>query len=158
MQNYEPQFFQDIVCNIWDTQKHKKIWTSIDKAADASVQCMCSAVVDSLKAGSRSFLLNIQIFDQLNHSTIATFFNDSLTFLWPEGVWYDNVVLFLSDAASYIVKATTGLKVLCPKLVHLICLAHGLHHVTEIVRSQYKDMNLLVSSVKKIFVKAPIRI
>ena len=67
---------------------------------------MCSTVVDAIKAGSRSFLLRIQILDQINHSTTTKFFNDLLTFLLPEGVWYDNV---LFDAALHIVKAA-GLK------------------------------------------------
>ena len=35
-------------------------------------------------------------------------------------------LLFVSDAAPYIVKAGARLKVLYPKLVHLACLAHGL--------------------------------
>ena len=119
---------------------------------------MCSAVVDATKAGSRPFLLNMQILDPVNNSTIAKCFNDSLTYLWPEGVRYDNVFLFLSDAAPYIVKAAVGLKVLYPKISSPACLAYGIHRVAEIVRNQYKDMDLLVSSVKKVFVKAPIRI
>lgn len=156
--NYLQQCFQDVICHVRDQLKHEKIWISIDETTDAAGQCVCSAVVGAMKAGSRSYLLNIQVLDRVNHSTIAKFFNDSLAILWPEGARYDNVLLFLSDAAPYIVKAATGLKVLYSKLVHLTCLAHGLHRVAETVRSQYKDVDLLVSSVKKVFVKSPIRI
>ena len=81
-----------------------------------------------------------------------------MAFLWPGGVQYDNVLLFLSDAAPYLVKAGAGLKVLYPKLIHLTCLAHGLHRVAETIRVKYKDVDLLVSNVKKVFVKAPLRI
>lgn len=56
--------------------------------------------------------------------------------LWPEGV-HMTILLFLSFPAQYIVKAAVIKR---SKLVHLMCLAHNLHHVTEIVRSQYKDV------------------
>lgn len=156
--NYVPLCFQDVIRNIRDTLKHEKIWISIDETSDAAGQCVCSAVVGAMKAGSKSFLLNIQVLDRVNHSTVAKFFNDSLAFLWPGGVQYDNVLLFLSDAAPYVVKAGAGLKVLYPKLIHLTCLAHGLHRVAETIRVKYKDVDLLVSNVKKVFVKAPLRI
>lgn len=155
---YLQQCFHDVICEIRDQLKHEYIWISIDETTDAAGQCVCSAIVGALKAGSRSFLLNIQILDRVNHSTVAKFFNDSLTLLWPDGVRYDNVLLFLSDAAPYIVKAGFGLKVLYSKLVHVTCLAHGLHRVAETIRSHYKDVDLLVSCVKKVFVKSPIRI
>ena len=77
--------FQDVICNIRDTLNQEKMWISIDKTTGASGQCVCSAVVSVMNAGSRSFLLDIQILDGVKYSTIATFFNDSLTFLWPEG-------------------------------------------------------------------------
>ncbi|KAB0790223.1 hypothetical protein PPYR_15446, partial [Photinus pyralis] len=146
---YLQQCFHDVICEIRDQMKYENIWISIDETTDAAGQCVCSAVVGGLKAGSKSYLLNIQILDRVNHSTVAKFFNDSLTLLWPEGIRYDNVLLFLSDAAPYIVKAGSGLKVLYPKLVHVTCLAHGLHRVAETIRTHYKDVDLLVSCVKK---------
>ena len=81
-----------------------------------SGHCVCSAVVGAMKVGSRAFLQNIQILDRVNHSAIAKIFSDSLTFFWPEGIRYDNVWLFLSDAAPYIIKVAAGLKVIYTKL------------------------------------------
>jgi hypothetical protein len=40
-------------------------------------------------------------------------------------------MLFVIDAAPYILKAAKGLKMLYPRMVHLICLASGLHRVEE---------------------------
>lgn len=43
-------------------------------------------------------------------------------------------------------------------MVHLICLAHGLHHVAEEICLNYPDVDKLISIVKKIFIKAPLRV
>lgn len=59
------------------------------------------------------------------------FLNDMLGFLLPEGVKYVSGLLFLRDAAPYIAKTASELKVLYTKLVHPICLAYGLNHVPE---------------------------
>lgn len=64
-----------------------------------------------------------------------------------------NVLLIVTDAAPYMVCAMKALKVLYPKMIHVTCLAHGLHRVAEFIRSQMKDVNNLISSVKKIFLK-----
>lgn len=150
--------FNEVITDIREALKNENIWISIDETTDAAGQCVCSAVVSAMKAGSKTYLLNIQILDRVNHSTIAKFFNDSLVFLWPDGIQYDSVLLFLTDAAPYIIKAANALKVLYPKLIHLTCLAHGLHRVAETVRSQYPEVDRLVSNVKKIFIKAPSRV
>ena len=105
-----------------------------------------------MKTCSRSFLLNIQILGQVNHKIFQWLVNFIVA---RRGIVC--VLLFLNDAGPYIVKAEAELKVLYPKLVHLTCLAHSLHYVTVIERSQSKD-DLLVNSVKKVFVNAPIRI
>jgi len=40
--------------------------------------------------------------EKYNNKTIAKLFNDSMNLLWPDGVQYENVFLFLTDAAPYI--------------------------------------------------------
>ena len=63
---------------------------------------------------------------------------------------YNNVLLFISDAAPYMVKAGQALSVVYPKMTHFTCVA-------EVVRGNYPKIDLLISSVKKIFLKAPSR-
>ena len=96
--------------------------------------------------------------ESVNHSTIAAFFNDSLTVLWPNQVLYNNVFIVATDAAPYMCKAMKGLQVLFPKMVHVTCLAHGLHRVAELICYNYSDVNRLISSGKSIFLKAPLRV
>jgi len=50
------------------------------------------------------------------------------------------------------------LKEVYPTLLHVTCLDHGLHLVAEAIRAHFSLVDRLVSSVKKIFKKAPSRI
>jgi hypothetical protein len=71
---------------------------------------------------------------------------------------YENVLLFVSDAAPYMIKAGNALNAFFPKMIHLTCLAHAFHRITETIRSKFTKVDELISSVKKIFLKAPSRV
>lgn len=104
------------------------------------------------------FLLNSVEVDKTNHQTIAKVFNDSMHLLWPSGVHYDRVFLFVTDAAAYMVKAASSLQVLYTRMTHTTCIAHAFHRVAEKIRYLFPETNDLISTVKKIFCKAPSRI
>ena len=89
--------------------------------------------------------------EKVNNSSIAVVFDNAMNLLWPQKVQRENVLLCLTDAASYMVKAAMGLY---PKMTHATCLAHALHRVAEEVRESYSDVDKLIANVKKIFVKA----
>ncbi|KRX24248.1 hypothetical protein T07_9349 [Trichinella nelsoni] len=55
-------------------------------------------------------------------------------------------------------KAAGALKVLFPNMLHLTCLAHGLHRIAEHIRCLFPDADRLISNVKKVFLKAPSRV
>ena len=57
-----------------------------------------------------------------------------------------------------MVKCGKHLKIFCPNLIHVTCLAHALSLVAEVIRNQYEDVNGLISNVKKVFLKAHLRI
>lgn len=63
-----------------------------------------------------------------------------------------------TDAAAYMLKAGNSLNVFYPNLLHVTCLAHGLHRVAETVRDLFPEVNTLISATKKVFLKAPYRI
>jgi hypothetical protein len=50
-------------------------------------------------------LPNYEKLEKSNHHTIAKLFNDSMSLLWSSGVKHENVILFVSGAALYMVKA-----------------------------------------------------
>ena len=69
--------------------------------------------------------------------------------LWAEGIMYDTVLFFISDAALYLVEAGQALSVVYPNMIHFTCVVHGFHRVAEVVRGNYPKVDLLISSVKK---------
>lgn len=106
----------------------------------------------------KQFLLHVEEMEKANHTTIFKLFDKSMNILWPEGVRHDDVLLFLSDAAPYMVKSGNAIKILYSKIIHVTCLAHAFHRVAETVRINNPKIDKIIANVKKIFRKAPSRI
>lgn len=66
--------------------------------------------------------------------------------------------MLLTDAAPYMIKAGKNLKAIYPSLLHVTCLAHGLHRVAEAIRASFKTVDDFVGLTKAIFKKAPARV
>ena len=95
-----------------------RIWASMDETTDIEqrhVACFVFGVMDVEGEENRCYLANIAVLEKVNHSTISGFFMDSLKCIWPEQILYGNVFVVTTDAASYMRKAMTGLKVLFSK-------------------------------------------
>jgi hypothetical protein len=73
--------------------------------------------------------------------------------LYPEGVKKDKVLLFLSDAAPYMKKAGEVLQIFYQNMIHVTCLAHGLHRICETIKEECPAVNKLISSTKKVEIK-----
>jgi len=56
----------------------------------------------------------------------------------------------VTDAAKYMIKAGKALAVFYPKLVHITCLCHALHRVSEEVRSKFVPVDFLIANTKKV--------
>ena len=103
------------------------------------------------------FLLTSEVLETVNHSTICRRFEKCMFLLWPEGIRYDDVLLFVTDAAPYIVKAGKAVQAFYPKMVDITCLAHDLHRVAEEIRAKFSQVDSPVSKTKKMFIEAPSR-
>jgi len=98
------------------------------------------------------------VLERVNNSSVAVVFDYTMNFLWPDKVERENVLLFVSDAAPYMIKAAKALQLLYPKMIHVTCLAHALHRVAEEVRGSYPLVEKLITNGKKIFIKSPLRV
>jgi hypothetical protein len=67
------------------------------------------------EAPSRSFLIFTKLLEHTNHSTVARFVKDGLKVLWPQRVQEEKVLVLDSDAAAYILRTATALKVFLPE-------------------------------------------
>jgi hypothetical protein len=86
------------------------------------------------------FVLACEVLERVNNSTIAVVFYNAVNLLWPDKVERENVLLFVSDAAPYMIKSAKALQLLYPKMIHVTCLAHALHRVAEEVHVSYPGL------------------
>jgi len=103
----------------------KKIWISMDETTDIEGRYIVNTIIGILTPDSPGeiFLINVEELDKINHSTICKAFDRSLFLIWPEGIRYDDMLLFLTDATPYMKKAARHLQVFYTKIVHVTCLA-----------------------------------
>ena len=118
-----------------------KIWVSIDETSDVDGR-FAANVVGTLKheQPGEIFLLACEVLERANNSSIGVVFDSAMNLRWPYKVQRDNVLLFVSDAAPYMIKAGKTLQLLYPKMIHVTCLAHALHRVAEEVRGSYPEV------------------
>jgi hypothetical protein len=81
-----------------------------------------------------------------------------LEILWNTTIIAGKFRLFVIDGAAYMLKCGRHLKVFHPKIMHITCLADMLNLVAETIRRSYENGDRLIANVKKIFVKAPLRV
>jgi len=68
----------------------------------------------------KAYLLNTEILDKANYSTITKLFDRSMFLFWPYGIRRDDVLVLFSDAAPYIViKTGTIIGAFYSKMVHV---------------------------------------
>lgn len=112
----------------------KKIWISIDETSDIMGR-------------------------KIAKHTIVRFFDDLINMISPEYIQKDDVLVFVSNASTYMVAAAKGIQILYPNVLHLhvTCLAHGWHRIAENIRAQFSNVDKFVSNGKNFFIKAASR-
>lgn len=137
------------------------IYFVVDETTDVCGRYIANLLVGVLseKTPSKPYLIAVKELEKTNNVTISRFIHESLTNIFlPNSIPYNKIVIMLSDAASYMVKAATHLKVFYPNLIHCTCVAHGINRVAEEVRNQFPLVNDLINNMKKVFIKAPLRV
>lgn len=157
--NYVEVIYNETLSKIRDIIGNGPIWVSVDETTDVDGRYIANCIVGKLNSEpSKPIVLSCGELTKCNHQTIARFFNDAMSLLWPQGIHHENVLLFLSDSAPYMVKAGKVLTTFYPKMLHLTCIAHGFHRVAETVRAQFPLVDSLIATIKRVFLKAPSRV
>jgi hypothetical protein len=127
--HYLPECYEETLNKIRVLCGKENIWVSIDETTDASERKFANVVIGVLRndqtLSEKSFLLPCKEMSAVNHTTIASVFNEAMQARWPDGVKFDDVLL-VTDAAPYMKKAAEGLSVSHPKLIQVACVAQGL--------------------------------
>lgn len=159
--NYLTPLYNNVISEIKKHVKNNFLYIIVDETTDVSGRYIVNLLVGVLseKIVQTSFLIGTKELEKTNSLEIVRFVNQELmTFFAPEVIPTENILLLVSDAAAYMIKAGTNLKIFYKNLTHVTCLAHGINRVAEEVRLQFPLINSLVNNVKKIFVKAPLRV
>lgn len=108
---------------------NKQIWVSIDEMIDIEGRYVANVIIGILLTDGpgKIFLLASEVLLKVNHTTISKLFDKT----WPNGIIHDDVILFMTDAAPYMVKAAKSIQEFYFKVVHVTCLADSLHRVWE---------------------------
>jgi len=148
---YVDEIYQETLFKIRAYVNGEKIWVLIDETTDVIGRFIANVIIGTLvidKAG-QIFQLHSEELEKTNHSTIFKLFDKAIGILWPEGVQHDNFLLFISDAAPYMVKASSAIQTLYSKTI--LYNAHAFHKVVEKICGEFSDVDKIVSSVKKYF-------
>lgn len=140
-----------------DSLRDKPLWVAVDETTDACGRYVVNVVIGELdnEKYHLPYLVNCAFVDKPNSSSVARLVNDTLREVCEN---FTNFRLLLTDAAPYMIRCGRDLKVFYPNMLHITCLAHALHRVCEHVREMFPSVNELISSVKRVFLKAPSRV
>lgn len=132
----------------------------VDETTDSRGLYICSLIVGILhpEIMPTSYLISCKELKKTNYETVSRFVNDSLMEFFGDTLFQDKILLFISDAAPYMIKTGGALKIFYSNMIHITCVAHGLNRVAEKVRDIFPGINKLVNNGKKMFLKAPHRI
>lgn len=158
--SYVNDIYEEVINKIRFNIAGHKIWVSVDETTDVQGRYIANIIIGTLEVDKpgKVYLLNSEVLEKINHSTITKFFDRSMFLLWPGGIHHDDVLLFVSDAAPYMIKAGKSIGVLYSKMIHITCLAHGVHRIAEEIRGRFANVDKLIAKVKQIFLKCPARI
>lgn len=161
---YLDKFFTKSMQSIQERLNNEKLWISLDETTDFLGRNVVHFLIRPLSTdhASKPYLFACKVLNTVNSESITQFVVDCLEQLWPNSFEFsfkvNNVLMLCTDGAAYMTLAGKKLKILfLPNLIHVTCLAHALHRVSEEVRSNYPLVDKLITNVKKIFLKAPSR-
>lgn len=139
----------------------KNFYIVVDESTDACGRYIAHLMIGALQEdkATNPYLIASKQLDKTNNMTITRFIQQSLSsFFLPNPVPDEKFLVLLSDAAPYMVKVGQNLRIFYPNMIHVTCLLHGINRVAETVRTEYPLVNKLISNVKKVFLKAPLRV
>lgn len=131
----------------------KKICITIDETTDA---CSRAAVNILFSYFDQTSLVRTHYLQAVNKTTISQLVISTLSYY---EISFDNVVLFITDNASYMLAAFNILSPLMPQIKHNTCFAHILNLVgdTWIGYKNFKLLDSTISLIKTTFIYSPAR-
>ena len=150
--NYLEGEYLDQMKKIKNAAENKDIYIIVDETTDVRGKAVAAVLIGILGDDelSKPQLFNVVELERTNATTITQIVNT--TFMEINGCEkYEKLRLFMTDAASYMIKAGSDLKSLYPNLLHVTCMAHGVQRVVDLIRENHPYTDELVANMKAIF-------
>lgn len=128
----------------------EKIFLVVDESV-VSDNMVVNVLIGLCKKPSKTYCVECVVLNESANSTKITNIIDKI--IRDLEIKKENFVLLISDSAKYMIKSGQILKVFYENLFHVTCLAHLIHNCSLIIKSHYKNVNDLISSVKILIVK-----
>jgi len=101
-------------------------------------------------ADTRPKLVQTIFLEDVNYETVT---RSIIECLIEMEIKFQNVMAFISDNASYMLKAFKSLKTMLFNCTHVACFAHIIALVGETWRSNLSEVDLIVANLKSIFAR-----
>lgn len=158
---YLTKCYTNVIQQIKLNISNQYVWISADETVDITGRCVTNVIVGILHPNTPStpHLIASKITHQVNAETIRDIINESLqNILQFDQNQTHRVLLFVSDAAAYMLKAGKLLKNIYPNMLHITCVAHALHRICEFIRNEFPEVDKVIAFFKQILRKAPSRV
>jgi hypothetical protein len=150
--NYVCSIYNNVIREIKSHIKDQFLYIIVDETTDVRGRYIANLLVGVLNENilPKSFLISTKELKKTNSVEIVRFVNESLmAFFAPDILPTEKILLLITDAAAYMIKAGANLNIFYKNLIHVTCLAHGINRVAEEIRCQFPLVNSLISNVKK---------
>lgn len=157
---YLPKIYNEVMDKIKNEIKDHYFWISADETTDLLGRGIINIIIGVLHPDipTEPYLIATKVIEHVNANKVVEIIVNAVDNIFDGDVNHEKALLFVSDAAAYMIKAGKLLKEKYPNILHHTCTAHALHRVAEFIREEFPNVNELISSTKKIFLKAPTRI
>ena len=154
-----PILYEETIEKIKSRMIGQYFWLTIDETQDFKARKVVNVVLGWLKPDcpTKPFLLNTEFVDKCDAQAISDCVINSLNLLFDNDIIEHKFLMLITDGPYYMRSAG---KILCTrfkKLIHVRCLAHALHNISEVISKHYFNVNTLISSGKALFVKCDSR-
>lgn len=141
------KIYEENVLKLIDYFENKYIFLVVDESEIKKTKyfnVLAGSIDDPLKI---YFLDSIYCDTSINSFKVCSMIKETLE---KYNIELKNVDLVISDAARYMVKAITELKLENNTLLHIQCLAHLIHNCAMKIRGYYKNVDTLIAAIKGI--------
>ncbi|KRT79192.1 hypothetical protein AMK59_8653 [Oryctes borbonicus] len=157
LRRYLPSLREDNEKNIKGVVKGKQLWLSVDETIDRKKNSIAHVMVRVLDPFQPNFpiLLASKRIQKCTSEAITKVVLDTLQ---KFEVSPSQLLMFMSNGTAIMRCVGHSLKQECEQLLHVMCKAHTLHLVAQMIRKCYPEVDALISNTKKMFLKSPKRI